>query len=170
MRTFVESRITWRFLKKSIEKTPEATIYTLTMRGQVEDVSTDTTSNGIRYECSLTDLLGDMVAPVATLIITRYNKGGEKIKNHITASILPTVSCIRNNKGQLFFATEEESHQAIRTAAQKVIDAISEPDGFMIPPRLTEAGKGALTALARKRDAELDICRITTKIADRNAA
>lgn len=168
MQTFVESRISWRFRKQSIDKTADATIYKLTMRGQVEDIRQDSTSKGLCYETCTTDLFGDMVAPVAHLIITRYNKGGEKLKNHITARIIPAVSAIRNAKGEVYFSTEEQTHSVINAAAQQVLDSISEPDGFMIPPRLTEAGKGALTALARKKmDADLDISRVYTKIADR---
>lgn len=170
MYKFVESQIAWRFHKQNIEKTPQATIYTLAMTGRAQDISHDVTSTGVPYESTITDLFGDAIKTVGTIIITRYNKGGEKIKNHITASILPCVSSIRSSKGETFFETAAESHKTIREAAQKMIEAISEADGFMIPPRLTEAGKGALAALARKRDAELDICRITTKIADRKEA
>lgn len=165
-RQLVESRILWSFRKQEIMKTPEKTEYILVMRGQAQDVYQDTCSTGMAYRMIRTDLFGDMVSPVAMVTITRFNKGGAKLKDHITAEVDPVVSSIGNSKGDIFFATEDEARRVIADAVQRMVDQISAPDGFMTHPRLTEAGKGVLSALARKKNASMDI-EITTKIADR---
>lgn len=169
MYTFIESRIDWSFYKHTVDKTPEATTYKFVMRGQAQDVRENTTSDGHVYRSMQTDLFGDSIAAVASIIIKRYNKGGQLMKDHISAHVIPAVSFISNAKGQTFFATEEETQRVINEAAQQLIETISENGGFMLPRPLTVGGKAILNAAARKKDkCRLEVGRITTRIADRD--
>lgn len=163
----IESRIEWTFEKANVEKTAESTIYTLTMRGQVYDILQHTYSD-MQYQSHRTAIPDDFVRAVAGIVITRYNKGGAKMKDHVKVDILPAVSRIANYGGQVYFPTQEETDEAINAAVQSLVNAIAAPDNFSEFPRLTDAGKGALNSFARKKGkVNLDIERIHTKIADR---
>lgn len=168
MYTFIESRIDWSFYKHTVDKTPEATTYKVIMRGQAQDVRESTTSDGLVYRSEQTDLFGDSIAAVAAIIITRYNKGGQRVKDHILTRLVPAVTSITSGKGEIFF-TDEDADKVITEAAERFIDAISESGGFMLPRPLTVGGKAILNAAARKKDqCRLEVGRITTRIADRN--
>lgn len=167
MHTYIKSEISWRLESVGTVKTPETTIYKLVLRGQAHDVYEGKMSDGGTYTAEQTDLFGDMVRNVAFLELTRYNKGGAAMKDHITARLVPAVIEIKNENGSVFFATEEETDKVIEDVMNTVLDAISSEGGFMTPRRLTEAGKGALRAVARKKGNTLDIGKITTQIKDR---